>query len=701
MNGTHRSESIVVVTDTRVGESYLRPRLEKAIEHDVRTVPASGDLESVLGSVPSNANGDADDATSEGSEAEVSDGGEATSADASSADGATTSAPPRAVVLELDCPGEIQTVLQRVHAVRPDLSTIVAPREGSERLATVALRADATEYVPTERDEDPIDRIVSTVRSQPQPPSDGDDGRYHRILANELPDEAFVIGEDGTYLEAKVRPDSADLYSTAVDELPGTQLEDAFPDQVAAKLQDCLDRAIRTDDVQSVEYDAKTTDGRRRFEARVVPIDQRIQGRRAVVWLARDITERVRREQQLRSRQDQLETLNRINAVVRQVIETLVEAPARDAIEDEVCEQLVDSELYCGSWIAERTGDGRLSFRTGAGEAETYLDRVRDLDGDHERPAMRAIQTGEIRTTNRILEDEAVPEPLQEAARADDVRSAIAVPITHEDATYGVLTVLASRDDAFSERERAGFRLLGETIGFTIMAVKNRQLLFADTVVELEFRIDGGDTFAFDLSEEYGCTCSLEWAGTTANGRTFQYVTIDGLDGETVLGAASEHESVEECRLIHDGEEGCTIEMRLAKSGVRTLTNHGATIRDVTVENGVGTCLVEVSQDADVREIAEALTLVYETTELVARREVDRPVRTAAQRRNRILDRLTDRQLTTLRLAYYGGFFDWPRESTGEEIAEAMDISPPTMHQHLRKGLKAILGEFFESGGHS
>ncbi|SEV82162.1 bacterio-opsin activator domain-containing protein [Natrinema salifodinae] len=679
MTTTQRAGPIVLVVDATDRESRLRTRLEKATDRDVRPVPATGDIEGVLEADATNATDSNDDPT-------TSDGSETGSAD------------PSAVIVELDCPGEIQTILQRIHATAPSVPTIVAPREGSERLATVALRADATEYVPTERDEDPIDRIVSTIRSQPETSSDGDGGGYHRILANELPDEAFVIGEDGTYLEAKARPESADLYTVSAEDLPGTSLVDAFPDQVAARLQDCIDKAIRSGDVRSVEYDAETTDGRRRFEARVVPIDQRIQGRRAVVWLARDITERVERERQLRSRQDQLETLNRINAVVRQVIETLVEAPARDAIEDEVCDQLVDSDLYCGSWIAERTGDGRIAYRTGAGEAETYLARIRELDIGRERPVSRAARTGELQTTNRILADESVPESLQDAARENEVRSAIAVPISHEDATYGVLTVLASRDDAFSERERAGFRLLGETIGFTIMAVKNRQLLFADTVVELEFRIDGGDTFSFDLSEEYGCTCSLEWAGTTAEGRTFQYVTIDGLDGDTVLEEAEAHDSVERCRLIHDGDERCTIEMRLSKSGVRTLENHGATIRDITVEDGVGTCLVEVSQDADIREIAEALTLVYENTELVARREVDRPVRTAAERRNRILDQLTDRQLTTLRLAYYGGFFDWPRESTGEEIAEAMGISPPTMHQHLRKGHKSILGEFFEGG---
>jgi len=690
MTERERSRPIVVVIDTRVQESRLRPRLEQATERDVRTVC---DHESPLESLTEAADIERDGGTETNAEHGVESASTGTAETGSA--GETAPITPSAVVLELDRPGDIQSLLRRVHAVLPDVPTIVAPHEGSEQLATVALRADATDYVPTDGDEDPIDRIVPTIRETSVQSDDGD-SQYQRILATELPDEAFVIGEDGTYLEAKVRPESGDLYTIPADELVGTTLEDAFPDAVAADLQDCIDQAIQTSGVQSIEYQADTTDGCRQFEARVVPIDERIQGRRAVVWLARDITDRVERERRLRSRQDQLETLNRINAVIRQIIETLVEAPARDTIEREVCEQLVDSDLYCGSWIAERTGDGRLSYRTGAGDAEAVLECVRECTGEYESPVAQAAHTSELQTTNCIIDNESLPDELRAAAREDDVRSGVVVPITHEDVTYGVLTVLASRDDAFSERERAGFRLLGETIGFTIMAVKNRQLLFADSVVELEFQIDGGDRFCFDLSERYDCTGSLEWAGTTSSGRVVQYVTVDGLGCETVLEEAKEHDSVEECRLIDDGEEHCTIELRLTRSGVRTLANHGATIRDVTIENGVGICLVEVSQETDIREIAEALTDIYEKAELAARREVDRTVRTAAERRTRILDELTDRQLTTLRLAYYGGFFDWPRKSTGEEIAEAMNISAPTMHQHLRKGLKSILGEFFE-----
>lgn len=727
MTTKRSSRPIVLVTGTRSRESRLRESLADATERAVRTISVA-ELETVLDAAR-RPNGDsgfgrsivaeaADERkrerepnTTAGSGSGAETGG-STDVDLAS-DSSDTGVRPAAVVLESDAPSEVRNLLERVREAAPTVPTIVAPLRGSERLATVALRADADEYVPAD-DDAATDRILETIadwidrerdqdQNQDQAPewerSKRTDRRYRRILANELPDEAFVISEDGTYLEAQVRPESADLYAMPPDELIGNRLEDVFPDDTAGKLHCCLNEALETESVRSVEYEAETTEGTRRFEARVVPADERIDDRPVVVWLARDITERAERERELRSRQSELETLNRINAIVRQVIETLVEAPARNTIEREVCEQLVDSDLYCGSLIVERTGNDTLSHRISAGEAETYLERARDLDVDHERPIERAARTGDAQMVNRILETDPLPPELQTAAREDNVRAAIAVPITYEDATYGVLTVLASRKDAFTDSEKAEFELLGETIGFTIMAVKNRQLLLADTVVELEFRIDGGDTFSFDLSERYGCTCSLEWAGTTAKGRTFQYVTIDGLEGETVLEEARAHDSIEECRLIHDGMDQCTIEMRLCKSGVRTLTNHGATIRDISVEDGVGRCLVEVSQNADIREIADALSMIYENTELVARREVDRPVRTAAERRKRILDELTDRQLTTLRLAYYGGFFDWPRESTGEEIAEAMNVSPPTMHQHLRKGLKAILGEFFEEGG--
>lgn len=34
--------------------------------------------------------------------------------------------------------------------------------------------------------------------------------------------------------------------------------------------------------------------------------------------------------------------------------------------------------------------------------------------------------------------------------------------------------------------------------------------------------------------------------------------------------------------------------------------------------------------------------------------------------------------------AYFAGFFDWPRASTGEDVAELLGVPQPTVNRHLR-----------------
>ena len=596
------------------------------------------------------------------------------------------------LVFDVDRPNRARDLFERLENLELDVPVVLAPREGSERLAAVALRHGAADYVPP-ADDDLVERTLAAIDQRGADRSASD--QFHEVIANTLPDEAFVLDEDGVYLEARVRPEAGDLYTVSADELVGNTLEDAFPEELATELQACIDRTLESGERQSIEYEGETTEGTRQFDARVVPIDDRIDGRRAVVWLARDITARAKRERELRQRRDQLETLNGINRVVRRVIRTLVEAPTREDVERAVCEQLVDSGLYCGAWIGERDGNGGLTVRTRAGEATTLLERVDDPAVEPEQPVLETIETGEIRSSNRVGEEPQIAEEIRHGARIDDVESAIVVPIVHDETIYGALVVYASRADAFSRREEAAFGLLGETIGFSINAVLNRRLLFADSVVELELRVENGTSLSFHLTETYDCTCHLEWAGDVG-GVTYQYITVEGLDGETALEEATDHESVDECRLVYDGHSRCTIEVRFHESGVRTLANHGATVREITVDSAVATVLVEIPRTRDVRAVVDVLSSVYDDVSLVAKREVDRPVQTVTERRERLVDQLTDRQLTALRLAYYGGYFDWPRGSNGEEIAAAMDVSPPTMHQHLRKALQELLSEFFE-----
>ncbi|MEA5388896.1 helix-turn-helix domain-containing protein [Haloarculaceae archaeon H-GB11] len=86
----------------------------------------------------------------------------------------------------------------------------------------------------------------------------------------------------------------------------------------------------------------------------------------------------------------------------------------------------------------------------------------------------------------------------------------------------------------------------------------------------------------------------------------------------------------------------------------------------------------------------------YDNVDLVGYHEHERPVRTRQEFRAAVTDRFTQRQATAIRSAYLGGFFEWPRDVDGTELAESMDVTRPTYHQHLRAAQRKVLEELFE-----
>lgn len=52
---------------------------------------------------------------------------------------------------------------------------------------------------------------------------------------------------------------------------------------------------------------------------------------------------------------------------------------------------------------------------------------------------------------------------------------------------------------------------------------------------------------------------------------------------------------------------------------------------------------------------------------------------------------LTERQREVVTEALTRGYYDWPREITNEELAEELEISRATLHEHLRKAEQTLL----------
>lgn len=88
--------------------------------------------------------------------------------------------------------------------------------------------------------------------------------------------------------------------------------------------------------------------------------------------------------------------------------------------------------------------------------------------------------------------------------------------------------------------------------------------------------------------------------------------------------------------------------------------------------------------DADVREILEALRDRFTKTELLAQRTSVRDQVTVRDLEKAVLERLTEKQRAALEAAYFAGYFEWPRVTSGQEVADLLGVSPATFTQHLR-----------------
>ncbi|USZ69887.1 PAS domain S-box protein (plasmid) [Halorussus salilacus] len=409
---------------------------------------------------------------------------------------------------------------------------------------------------------------------------------------------------------------------------------------------------------------------------------------------------RAAREEELADQRGQLAELDRINEVIRDIDQLLVRASTREEIERGVCERLAESAHYKFAWTGEATTRrDRIEPTASAGNDDGYLEEV-TLPVDHDElgtgPAGRAVQSGETEVVSNIPEAELF-EPWREQALERGFESMAAIPLRYRDTVYGALCVYADRPNAFDDREAAVLAELGETIGHAINAVENKRALLSDDVVEIEFSVHDGDGYFARVAREEECSFSLEGLTMTSDGSFVYFMTADGIDLDRVRESADAADDIESVRVVNKHEDGHLFEfVYTGPSPLPALVDHGGTLREATFDESGGRSVVELPRNADVRSVVESIVGIVPGAEVVAQRERQRPERTVQEFRTSLEDELTDRQRSALEAAFYAGFFEWPRESTGEEVSESLGVSAPTFHQHLRVGERKLLASFLD-----
>lgn len=414
--------------------------------------------------------------------------------------------------------------------------------------------------------------------------------------------------------------------------------------------------------------------------------------------------DRLESEANVRERDAELEAQNsrlrrqiQITNIIREIDRSLIGADSRGEIERTVPERLLEADNVSFAWIGALDASGTtLEPRTWAGSEPEYLDALSlDVEGDSGEPALQTIRSETPMLVENVVEG-LKREPWRRSALDAGFQSVISVPLSFEEYGYGVLSVYATEPDAFTDLERTVFAELGEGIASAINAAKTQEALHAETLVELSLALEADDDILSRIASKTGARVVYEGLGTHSGSETVLFFETSGVAAADVTAALETLVSVTEYRLISESDDSCFFEATVSGDVIASrLVRHGASPRTIQATSAGLDVTVDVPTTTDVREFVEMLEDHYTSVDLTARRHVQRTTHTRQELVTSLFDELTDRQLEVLRTAYLAGFFEWPRESTGEEIAELLEVTQPTVNRHLRIGQQRLLEQLF------
>ncbi|TYL37552.1 histidine kinase [Natronococcus pandeyae] len=420
-----------------------------------------------------------------------------------------------------------------------------------------------------------------------------------------------------------------------------------------------------------------------------------------IAAVALDELERASRERERRRETAALETaLDRLRQL-RSIERELLRATTREGIDRRLCEGLASLELDDGSvelaWVGDAARGGEtIRPRELAGDGETYLESVSiSRDPSVGDPTGRTAATVEPTLVEAIADG--TDEPWRERALEQGFRSALSVPLVLDDFLYGTLTVYANEPNAFDERSRRAIEHLAAVGASVIGAIETRTALLSDDVTELELVIRDESEPLSSVATRLDRPLEVRSVVPRSSGGSVVFATVAAGDPESIADALAGVEVVESVRPVGERADDTLVELVLEESSIATaVADHGGVVRTLTPTDDRVRLVLELSGTVDVRSFVRMLERRYPSTELVARRERERSFEDEHTFGAALQERLSERQRWTLEAAYYGGFFEWPRESTGEEIADSLDVSQPTFSRHVRIAQRKLFSLLFE-----
>jgi len=217
-------------------------------------------------------------------------------------------------------------------------------------------------------------------------------------------------------------------------------------------------------------------------------------------------------------------------------------------------------------------------------------------------------------------------------------------------------------------------------------------------VFEVEFTLRD-PTYPFvGVSEAEGCTLELAEMVPRGDGRYAEFFNAVGTDPSRIVDLAGAHDTAD-VSLLREYENGGLLEFLVSGNCPAVdLAGLGALPRAIRGEDGEGRIVAEVPPWYDAPAVIESFLDANPGAELSSKRERDEvtPLFSESAFEQVLHTHLTDRQREVLRAAFEAGYYEWPRECSGEDVAEELGITSATFSEHISAAERKLLSVLFD-----
>jgi PAS domain S-box-containing protein len=376
--------------------------------------------------------------------------------------------------------------------------------------------------------------------------------------------------------------------------------------------------------------------------------------------------------EELEERKNRLKRLSETDEAVRKMAREIPEANDV-SMEEKALEALTSVEGWSFGWIAAESDTEGYDIRaaTNRYSAEAVSEA---LTGDVS-PVEKAFSEGGPIFVDDIPKEE--DSEWRKVALEQGYMSCAALPVQSSGTTGEVLELYSDRKSAFGGDRGEVLIDAAAMFGYAIESERKKRLSLEEGYTSLSVSVPGARNPLVRVAKEVDGEVTVESCAATSEGYLV-HATVEG-DG----GDVRDYPGVESIG-------GSSLRVKCTNCEILEAVNgFGGRVRRCEAKNGEVTFGVDLPSEDSARRFVESVSSEYPGTSLIAMR-----TETKQNESESVAGKLTERELEAVRTAQAEGFFEIPRETTGEEVAELMDVTAPTVHRHIRSAQKKLIEGF-------